>query len=68
MVYIYQKGGNMLTQKQLKIFQIFAKQPFAKLERKQIKQQAKEKSNNALSLALKQFSKENLNSIYILLK
>ena len=33
--------NNMLTQKQLKIFQVFTKQPFAKLKRKQIKQQAK---------------------------
>lgn len=50
----------MITKKQLKIFQVFAKQPFAEFTLKQIKQLAKEKSNNALSLAIKQFSKEQL--------
>src|SRR3989344_2303732 len=50
----------MLTNKQLKIFQIFAKQPFAKFERKQIKQFTREKSTNALSIALKQFLKEDV--------
>lgn len=50
----------MITQKQLKIFQVFAKQPFAKLERKQIKQLTKEKSTNALSLAIKQFLEEEI--------
>lgn len=50
----------MLTQKRLRIFQVFAKQPFAKLERKQIKQLTKEKSTNTLSLALKQFLEEEI--------
>ncbi len=50
----------MLTQKRLRIFQVFAERPFSKLERKQIKQLTKEKSTNALSLALKQFLDEEI--------
>ncbi len=50
----------MITQKQLKIFEALAKKPFTKLERKEIKSLAKEKSNNALSLAIKQFTKEDI--------
>lgn len=50
----------MLTEKQLKIFQVFAKQPFAEFTRKQIKQISKEKSNNSLALAIKQFNKEGV--------
>lgn len=50
----------MITQKQLKMFQVFAKQPFLKLERKQIKQLAKEKSTNALTLALNKFLEEGI--------
>ncbi len=62
MVNINQKSGmqKMITKKQLKIFQVFAKQPFAKLERKLIKQLTKEKSTNALTLALNQFLKEGI--------
>jgi predicted nucleotidyltransferase len=50
----------MLTQKQLNIFQVFVRQPFAEFTRKQIKQISKEKSNNALALAIKQFIKEGV--------
>lgn len=50
----------MITQKQLKIFQAFARQPFLKLERKQIKKLTKEKSNNALTLALNKFLEEEI--------
>src|SRR3989338_9572180 len=50
----------MITRKQLKIFQVFAKQPFAEFTRKQIKQASNEKSNNALALAIKQFTKEGI--------
>ena len=50
----------MITKKQLKIFQVFAKQPFAEFTRKQIKQVSNEKSNNALALAIKQFTKARL--------
>jgi len=50
----------MITSKQLKIFQVFAKNPFAEYTLKQIKELSKEKSNNALSIAMKQYRKENL--------
>lgn len=50
----------MLTGKQLGIFGVLAKQPFAELTRKQIKQFARERSNNALAIALKQFLKEGV--------
>jgi len=50
----------MITQKQLRIFQVFAKEPFATYTLKQIKEIAGEKSNNALSIAMKQFKQENL--------
>ncbi len=46
----------MLTQKQLKIFGTFAKHPFAELVRKQVKQ----KSNNALALAINKFKAEGI--------
>ena len=38
------KSSNMLTAKQLRIFEFFTRNPFQKLERKYIKQQSKEKS------------------------
>src|SRR3989344_1029762 len=50
----------MLTQKQLRIFEVFAKHPFAEQTRKVIKKQSKEKSNNALALAINQFKKERV--------
>ncbi len=60
MVYINQNTGKMITEKQLTIFQAFTKEPFAVYTLKQIKRLAKEKSNNALSIAMKKFKKENL--------
>jgi len=50
----------MITKKQLKIFGVFAKQPFTEYTLKQIKELSKGRSNNALSIAMKQFRKENL--------
>lgn len=50
----------MITGKQLEIFQVFAKQPFAEFTRKHIKQASNEKSNNALALAIKQFTREGI--------
>src|SRR3989344_3723075 len=50
----------MLTAKQLNIFQAFAKQPFGEFTRKALKETAKEKSNNALSLAVKAFTAKKL--------
>lgn len=50
----------MITEKQLNIFWVFVKKPFAAYTLKQVKELAKEKSNNALSIAMKQFKAENL--------
>lgn len=50
----------MITDKKLKIFEVFAKKPFLEYERKQIKKESKEKSNNALSLAINLLKKENV--------
>ena len=38
------KWLNMITEKQLKIFDVFAKKPFAQYTRKEIKEESKEKS------------------------
>ncbi|MFA5888301.1 MAG: nucleotidyltransferase domain-containing protein [Candidatus Nanoarchaeia archaeon] len=48
----------MITGKQLRIFEAFAKHPFAELTRNQIKKETKEKSNNALALLVNQLKKE----------
>lgn len=50
----------MITKKQLKIFEIFAGKPFAEFTRKQIKKESKEKSNNALALAINLLKKEEV--------
>lgn len=50
----------MITKKQLKIFEVFARKPFAERTRKEIKQEAKEKSNNALALAINSLKKEDV--------
>jgi len=50
----------MITEKQLKIFEVFARKPFAEFTRKQIKKESKEKSNNALSLAINLLKKEEV--------
>lgn len=50
----------MITEKQLRIFQVFAKKPFAEYTLKQIKEISKEKSNNALAIAMRRFKKEEL--------
>ena len=50
----------MITGKQLQIFGAFAKKPFEEFTLKQIKAESKEKSNNALSIAVKKFRKEGL--------
>ena len=50
----------MMTGKQLKIFGIFAKNPFAEFTRKQIKNETREKSNNALALAVNLLKKEEV--------
>jgi predicted nucleotidyltransferase len=50
----------MITEKQLKTFEVFAKAPFAEHTRKQIKKESKEKSNNALALAINLLKKEGV--------
>lgn len=50
----------MITEKQLKIFEVFAKKPFAEYTRKEIKKESKEKSNNGLALAINLLKKEEV--------
>lgn len=50
----------MLTEKQLKIFEVFVKDPFAEHTRKEIKKESREKSNNALALAINKMKKEGI--------
>lgn len=50
----------MLTEKQLKIFEVFAKKPFVEYTRKEIKKESKEKSNNALALSINLLKKEEV--------
>jgi predicted nucleotidyltransferase len=50
----------MITEKQLKIFKVFAKKPFAEYTRKEVKKESKEKSNNALALVINLLKKEEV--------
>ena len=50
----------MLTKKQLSILSVFKKDIFGSLTFKQIKHQGKQKSNNIVQIALKEFGKQNL--------
>ncbi|MEW5897444.1 MAG: nucleotidyltransferase domain-containing protein, partial [Nanoarchaeota archaeon] len=50
----------MITKKQLKIFEVFAKNPFAEHTRKEIKKDAKEKSNNSMFLSINALKKEGI--------
>ena len=50
----------MITEKQLKIFEVLAKRPFAEYTRKEIKKESKEKSNNALALAINLLKREEV--------
>jgi len=50
----------MITKKQLKIFEVFVKKPFAEYTRKEIKKESKEKSNNTLALAINLLKKEGV--------
>jgi len=50
----------MLTKEQLKILGVFGKSIFAELTFKQIKDQSKQKSNNIVQIALKEFQKEDI--------
>ncbi len=50
----------MLTKEQLKILGVFNKSIFAELTFKQIKNQSRQKSNNVVQIALKEFQKEDI--------
>jgi predicted nucleotidyltransferase len=50
----------MLTEKQLKIFEVFVKRPFAEITRGEVKREAKEKSNNTLALTINLLKEENV--------
>ena len=50
----------MITQKQFKIFGIFASKPFVEHTRNEIKKELKEKSNNALALTINLLKKEEV--------
>lgn len=50
----------MITKQQLNILSVFHKNIFAELTFKQIKEETKQKSNNIIQIALKEFQKENI--------
>ncbi len=50
----------MLTKQQLTLFGVFKKDLFASLTFKQIKEESKQKSNNIVQIALKEFKKQDL--------
>ena len=50
----------MITEKRLKIFEVFAKKPFVEYTRKEVKEKSKEKSNNALALAVNLLKREEV--------
>lgn len=61
MVYINQKYGiQMITKKQLEIFGQFAGNIFKEYTLKELKEAAGERSNNAMTLAIKGFKKEQM--------
>jgi predicted nucleotidyltransferase len=50
----------MITEKRLKIFEVFAKKPFKEYTRREIKKESREKSNNALALAINSLKEEEV--------
>lgn len=50
----------MLTKEQLRILSLFGKDFFASLTFKQVKEQSKQRSNNIVQIALKEFQKQNV--------
>ena len=58
MVIDNQKSGKMLTKEQLKILSVFKKRLFFQLTFKQIKEKAKQKSNNLIQRAIKEFKRQ----------
>lgn len=55
-----QKSGKMLTKEQLKILSVFKKRLFFQLTFRQIKEKAKQKSNNLIQRAIKEFKKQEI--------
>ena len=51
---------NMLTKEQLNILSVFKKDIFASLTFKQIKQDSRQKSNNIVQIAIKEFQKQGI--------
>lgn len=51
---------NMITEKQLKIFKVFASKPFNEFTRNQIKKDSEVKSNNFLALTINHLKKEEV--------
>ena len=51
---------NMLTKEQLNILSVFKKDIFASLTFKQIKQDSRQKSNNIVQIAIKEFQKQEI--------
>ena len=60
MVIDNQKSGKMLTKEQLKILSVFKKKLFFQLTFRQIKEKAKQKSNNLIQRAIKEFKKQKI--------
>src|SRR4030042_1800524 len=50
----------MLTQEQINILSVFAREPFKGLTFKQVKALSRQKSNNVTQIALKSFQKEGI--------
>ncbi len=59
---LYEPKGwfNMITEKQLRIFEVLTKRPFDEFMRNKIKKEAKEKSNNELALTINLLKKEEV--------
>lgn len=60
MVIDNQKSGKMLTKEQLKILSVFKKGLFPQLTFRQIKEKAKQKSNNLIQGAIKEFKRQEI--------
>ena len=54
------KWFRMITERQLEIFEVFARNPFAEFTRKQIKKESKERSNNTLALTINLLKREEV--------
>jgi predicted nucleotidyltransferase len=55
-----EKEVNMLTPKQIKIFEVFLRKPYKQFTFKEIKEFSKENSNSTIQTSIKRFLEENL--------